>query len=99
MENDQITVLKNRIYEQCAEYAADDPFVVFRQADLLAMDIIPGDDPGLLMAVAQKLFDEKLFKMVRDGGTTIGWMYRPLEDALKCVYSLTNFSFAITRTS
>ena len=38
-------------------------------------------DASLLLEVATKLVDEKLFRMVRDG--QLGWMYRPLEDALK----------------
>lgn len=74
----KIEDLKNRIYEECIQ---EEPETVFRQQDLLDMGIIPDNDASLLLQVATKLVEEKLFKMVRDG--QLGWMYRPLEDALK----------------
>ena len=70
--------LKSQIYEQCLD---EEPETVFRQQDILDMGVIPDNDAALLLEVTQRLVDEKLFKMVRDG--QLGWMYRPLEDALK----------------
>ncbi|KFZ17354.1 hypothetical protein V502_04627 [Pseudogymnoascus sp. VKM F-4520 (FW-2644)] len=74
----KLEILKNQVYEQCLD---EEPDTVFRQQDILDMGVIPDSDAALLLAVTQRLVDEKLFKMVRDG--QLGWMYRPLEDALK----------------
>lgn len=74
----KIEALKTHIYEQCLN---EEPDTVFRQQDILEMGVIPDNDAALLLAVTQRLVDEKLFKMVRDG--QLGWMYRPLEDAQK----------------
>jgi DNA-directed RNA polymerase III subunit RPC6 len=74
----KLEVIKNQVYEQCQD---EEPDTVFRQQDILEMGVIPDNDAAMLLAVTQKLVDEKLFKMVRDG--QLGWMYRPLEDAIK----------------
>jgi len=78
----KIESLKKQIYEQCLD---EEPETVFRQQDILDMNVIPNNDAALLLAVTQRLVDEKLFKMVRDG--QLGWIYRPLEDAQKYVSS------------
>lgn len=75
---DRITELKKQLYKRCTE---EDINEVFRQEDLMAMRVIPQNDAVLLMQVVQRLVDEKLFKMVRDG--LLGWMYRSVEDAAK----------------
>jgi DNA-directed RNA polymerase III subunit RPC6 len=74
----QINELKTKLYDRCSE---DEPDTVFRQEDLIFMNVIPDGDVMLLLTVTQKLCDEKLFKLVRDG--QVGWMYRPVEDAAK----------------
>ncbi|KAI9742324.1 MAG: 34-kDa subunit of RNA polymerase III (C) [Claussenomyces sp. TS43310] len=71
--------LKSRLYDICAEST---PGTVFKQEDLMDLQIIPDNNASLLLQVTQKLCDEKLFKTVRDG-TNIGWMYRSVEDAKK----------------
>jgi hypothetical protein len=76
---DQVIELKAKLYERCA---MEDTDTVFGQEDLLAMSIIPGDDMRLLLQVTQRLCDEKLFKIVREG-TSISWMYRPASEAAK----------------
>lgn len=78
-ENDLVTDLKEKLYECCKE---EDPGVAFRQEDLLAMGIIPNNDLMLLVQVAQRLCDEKLFKLVREG-TAAGWICRSRDDAAK----------------
>lgn len=75
----QVDELKERLYNICAD---GDAHRVFRQEDLMDFGVIPNSDAGLLLRVTQKLCDEKLFKMVRDG-SNIGWMYRSREDAKK----------------
>jgi DNA-directed RNA polymerase III subunit RPC6 len=74
----KIEDLKNQIYAACI---VEEPETVFRQQDILDLGLIPDNDAALLLAVTQRLVDEKLFKMVRDG--QLGWMYRSLEDAQK----------------
>jgi hypothetical protein len=82
--NDLVTDLKDKLYDCCSE---EDPGVVFRQEDLLQMGVIPSNDLMLLIQVAQRLCDEKLFKLVREG-TAAGWMCRSKEDAAKSVKPL-----------
>lgn len=74
----KIEVLKTQIYDLCVD---EEPETVFRQQDILDLAVIPDNDAAMLLAVTQRLVDEKLFKMVRDG--QLGWMYRPIEDAQK----------------
>jgi hypothetical protein len=77
-DNDLIPELKEKLYNACRLM---DPQTVFRQDDLFDTGIIPDKDVHLLMQVAQRLCDEKLFKILRDG--SVGWMYRRKEDAAK----------------
>jgi len=76
--NDLIADLKDKIYELCAD---EEPYKVFRQDDLLDFGVIPNNDANVLLQVTQRLVNEKLFKIVRDGN--VGWMYRAEEDAVK----------------
>lgn len=74
----KIESLKDRIYQECLH---EDQDTVFRQQDIFDMGIIENNDAALLLSVCQRLVDEKLFKMVRDG--QLGWMYRPMDEAQK----------------
>ena len=84
--NTHILELKTKLYERCA---TEDIDTVFRQDNLLAMRIIPNDDVRLLLQVTQRLCDEKLFKIVREG-TNVCWMYRTVIEAAKLVDDLGN---------
>jgi hypothetical protein len=79
--DDLVQDLKTKLYAFCA---LEDRSTVFRQDDLLALNVIPGNDVRLLLQVAQGLCDEKKFKLVRDGSVA-GWMYRSEADAEKSV--------------
>jgi DNA-directed RNA polymerase III subunit RPC6 len=72
--------LKTKLYDLCR--TTEESSTVFRQDDLLALNVIPDNDVKLLLQVAQRLCDEKLFKLVRDGSAA-GWMYRSEADAAK----------------
>lgn len=73
--------LKNKLYNLCA---MEESSTVFRQDDLLAFNVIPNNDIRLLLQISQRLCDEKLFKLVRDGSAA-GWMYRSVAEATKSV--------------
>ena len=60
----KIEAFSQKVYEECLH---EEPDTVFRQQDVLDMDIIPNNDADTLMRVTQKLVDDKLFKIVRDG--------------------------------
>src|ERR1700728_1103681 len=79
--DDLVQDLKTKLYNLCA---LEDRSTVFRQDDLLALNVIPDNDVRLLLQVAQGLCDEKKFKLVRDGSVA-GWMYRSEADAEKSV--------------
>jgi DNA-directed RNA polymerase III subunit RPC6 len=79
--DDLIQELKTKLYDLCA---LEDRSTVFRQDDLLALNVIPNNDIRLLLQVSQRLCDEKLFKLVRDGSAA-GWMYRSEAEAAKSV--------------
>jgi DNA-directed RNA polymerase III subunit RPC6 len=79
--DDLVQDLKTKLYAFCA---LEDRSTVFRQDDLLALNVIPDNDVRLLLQVAQGLCDEKKFKLVRDGSVA-GWMYRSEADAEKSV--------------
>lgn len=68
-----------KMYEECSH---EEPDTVFRQQDIFDMGLIPDNDAATLLQVTQALVDDKLFRMVRDGGV-IGWIYRSVEDAEK----------------
>jgi len=80
--DDLINDLKTKLYESCSQEG--NPSIVFRQEDLLRYQVIPDNDIMLLLQVCQRLCDEKLFKLVRDGSAA-GWMWRSEEDAVKLV--------------
>jgi hypothetical protein len=75
--DDLIQDLKTKLYNLCV---LEDRSTVFRQDDLLTLNVIPDRDVRLLLQIAQRLCDEKLFKLVRDGSVA-GWMYRSKPDA------------------
>lgn len=74
----KILSLAEKVYQECLH---EDPDTVFRQQDIFDMGVIENNDAQLLLDVTQKLVDDKLFKMVRDG--QLGWMYRPMDEAQK----------------
>jgi hypothetical protein len=78
--DDVVQELKTKLYDLCR--TTEESSTVFRQDDLLAFNIIPENDVRLLLQTAQRLCDEKLFKLVRDGSAA-GWMYRSEADAAK----------------
>lgn len=81
LQGNGLLELKTKLYDRCA---TEDHDTVFRQEDLLAMGIIPDDDVRLLLQITQRLCDEKLFKIVREG-TIVCWMYRTVAEAAKLV--------------
>ncbi len=78
---DPIEEMKRKLYDQCTEQRPD---TVFHQDDLLAFDVIPGNDLRLLLQITQRLCNEKLLKVVREA-SGVGWMYRSVADAAKSV--------------
>lgn len=76
-----VPALKNAVYEACVPTAELDHKHVFDQHHLLALGIIPNNDIEILLAVAQSLVNEKLFKVVQSD--TMGWRLRSVEDAKK----------------
>lgn len=78
--DDVVEELKTKLYELCR--TMEESSTVFRQDDLLALNVIPNNDVRLLLQITQRLCDEKLFKLVRDGSAA-GWMYRTESDAAK----------------
>jgi DNA-directed RNA polymerase III subunit RPC6 len=83
---EDITALKTELYEACVPFAKDNPKIVFHQADIFDLDIIPNNDVQILLKVSQLLLDEKLFKVVHntDG---MGWKIRTVDEAKKHVIS------------
>jgi translation elongation factor EF-Tu-like GTPase len=73
--------LKAQLYARCTD---EEGHVVFRQEDLMAMNVIPNNDSMLLLQVIQRLVDERLLYIVRDG-SSIAWMYRSVHEASKLV--------------
>ncbi|KAE9368426.1 RNA polymerase Rpc34 [Stipitochalara longipes BDJ] len=78
----EIAAWKEEIYEACSPLAQESPRMIFRQSDILDMDIIPNDHLETLLAVAQLLLDEKLFKAVHDT-QGMGWKLRTVDEAKK----------------
>jgi len=85
---DAITALKTQVYEACLPFLKDNPKVVFHQADIFEFDIIPNNDVSTLLTVAQKLLDEKLFKVVQNQFDGMGWKLRTVDEARKYVFPL-----------
>jgi DNA-directed RNA polymerase III subunit RPC6 len=77
-----ITALRNQLYERCALVVDEHPRMVFHQATLLDLSIIPNDDLSLLLRVVQNLVDDKLFKVVTDTDG-VGWKLRTPDEAKK----------------
>lgn len=80
---DQVMHLKDELYDACK---SADSQTVFSQNELLDHDVIPGEGAQrlhLLLAVTQRLCDEKLFKLVRQSSSSAGWMVRSRDDAAK----------------
>jgi DNA-directed RNA polymerase III subunit RPC6 len=80
----EIAAWKEQLYAACLPFTEDNPRMVFRQADLFDLDIVPNNDLMTLMSVAQVLLNEKLFKVVHEGGE-MGWMLRTADEAKKYV--------------
>lgn len=76
-----VPALKTAVYAACLPTAQLDPKHVFDQNHLIALGIVPGNDVEILLAVAQALVNEKLFKVVQSD--TMGWRLRSVEDAKK----------------
>jgi DNA-directed RNA polymerase III subunit RPC6 len=83
----EIAALKTELYEACIPFAKDNPKIVFHQADIFDLDVIPNNDVHLLLQVAQVLLDEKLFKVVHDTDG-MGWKLRTVDEAKKYVHIL-----------
>jgi DNA-directed RNA polymerase III subunit RPC6 len=79
-----ITALKTKLYDACVEEAQELPRAVFHQNSIFELQVIPNNDIQILLNVAQKLVDEKLFKAVNEGGG-LGWMLRTVDEARKSV--------------
>ncbi len=81
-----IADLGKRIYDECLPIQEESPRAVFHQQDIFDLEILPPgpdgqNDIGLAVQVLQKLTDEKLLKVVHDGG--MGWKVRTIEEAKK----------------
>jgi len=80
----EIAAWKVEVYDACLPHAREDPKMVFRQSDILDMDIIPNGHLETLLLVAQLLLDEKLFKAVHDTHG-MGWKLRTVDEAKKYI--------------
>jgi DNA-directed RNA polymerase III subunit RPC6 len=87
----EIAAWKEELYAACIPFTKDNPRLVFRQADLFDLDIVPNNDIQTLLNVAQQLLDEKLFKAVHDIHG-IGWILRTVDEAKKYIPSPFKFS-------
>jgi DNA-directed RNA polymerase III subunit RPC6 len=78
-----IPALRKELYDACKPLVAETPNLIFNQTSILDLDIIPGNDINILLAVTQGLVDEKKFKILQSD--TLSWMVRSEEDARKLV--------------
>jgi DNA-directed RNA polymerase III subunit RPC6 len=83
----EIAAWKEEVYDACVPFAKDNPKIIFHQADLFDMDIIPNDDLQILLTVTQLLLDEKLFKVVHNI-EGMGWKLRTVDEAKKYIPKL-----------
>ena len=78
----EIAALKEEVYKACVPFAADDPKLIFRQSDIIDLDIIPNGNLQAVLDVTQSLLNEKLFKVVHDT-LGMGWKLRTADEAKK----------------
>ncbi|KAK3329928.1 DNA-directed RNA polymerase III-like protein [Apodospora peruviana] len=76
----KIQILKDALYDAARENGSEAR--AFSQKDLLDFDIIPADNPMLLLRVVQRLCDDKLFVGITQA-TGLAWRWRNKEDAKK----------------
>lgn len=81
----EIAAWKEELYDACVPFFKENPKIVFHQSDLFDLDIIPDNDLQILLAVAQVLLDEKLFKVVHSNQDGMGWKLRTVDEAKKYV--------------
>jgi DNA-directed RNA polymerase III subunit RPC6 len=85
----ETATLKNTLYDACLPSTEQDPKLVFSQASLLELGVIPNNDLNKLLLVTQKLCDDRLFNTVTSHG--LGWRLRSREDAKKYYLLPPNF--------
>jgi DNA-directed RNA polymerase III subunit RPC6 len=78
-----ITALKMKLYDACAPLVAEDPTIIFNQAFIFDLGIIPNRDVNVLLKVTQALVNDKLFKILQSEG--LAWRLRSQEEARQSV--------------
>lgn len=81
MSESGIGELVSQLYDACLE--SYDTNHLFYQQDFLSLDIIPKNDPQLLLKCTQQLVDQKLLRLHQDKNERLAWKIISREDADK----------------
>lgn len=79
--NEKHKGIADALYAKCRnDFPADH---LFYQTDLLKLGVIPGDNVGLLVEVAQSLVNQSLFRLSHGKDDRLVWQVVPKEEAAK----------------
>ena len=80
--NEELSILKDQLYDSCHEAFAGDYEKALSQDDLMGLEVIPPKDIKKLMDVISLLTRERLFAPVHLH-SGLAWRMRPVAEAAK----------------